>query len=394
MVTKETSSDFAEDGGGANERDASAKALRQTSAELERQVAQRTAELETANIILKDEIAERRSVEESLRESEERLRLTLEGLRDYAVYLLDAEGYIVSWNEGATRLKGYRVEEIIGQHDSVCYTPEDVALGKPANAHAQAAAKGQHEEERWVMRKDGTRFWSNVLFTALRGEGGCLRGFVGFTRDITERKQAEESLRLFESAIEQANEAITITTPELDPPGPRIIFVNPAFTRMTGYSAEEVIGQTPRILQGPKTDRSVLDELRGKLARGEAFEGMALNYRKDGSEFYMEWRVDPIRNERGEVTHFVAVQRDVTERVRAKEARMQVQRQLIAAQEEERRRISRELHDQIGQYLPALMLGLRALKETGPAQPPYAAQVEQLQETATRIAHNVHNVAR
>ncbi len=340
-----------------------------------------------------EEITERQRLDEALRASEEHFRLLVEGIKDYAIFMLDDSGRVASWNEGAARLEGYLPEEIIGQHFSIFYTPDDVASGKPARA-LEKAATGRHEEECWIVRKDGTRLWADVLINASRDERGRLRGFVNLTRDITERKRAEESLRLFESAIEQANEAITITTPELDPPGPRIIFVNPAFTHMTGYSAAEVLGQTPRILQGPKTERAVLDELREKLARGEAFEGMAINYRKDGSEFYLEWRVDPIRNERGEVTHFVAVQRDVTERMRAKEARMQLQLQLIAAHEEERRRLSRELHDQIGQYLPALMLGLKALEETVPSQPHHATQVGQLQKIATHIAHDVQNLAR
>lgn len=340
------------------------------------------------------DITRRKRAETAVRESEERLRLIFDGLKDYAIFLLDAEGYIASWNEGAARLKGYSEAEVIGRHFSICYTSEDVAAGKPALALKQAGAAGRHEEEGWVVRKDGTRFWADVLVTAARDEAGRLRGFVDFTRDITERRRAEESLLLFESAIEQATEAITITTPELDLPGPRIIFVNPAFTRMTGYAAEDVIGQTPRILQGPRTDRSTLDRLREKLARGEAFEGMAINYRKDGSEFYMEWRVDPIKNGRGEVTHYVAVQRDVTERVRAKEARMRLQLRLIAAQEEERRRVSRELHDQIGQYLPALMVGLKSLKQSAAAAPQAAAQAEELHDLAARIAQDIHALAR
>gem|GEM_PF-6872185 len=340
------------------------------------------------------DITERKRAEDAQRESEERLRLTFDGLKDYAIFLLDAEGYIASWNEGAARLKGYTAAEIIGGHCSVCYTPEDISMGKPALALKQAEATGRHEEERWVMRKDGTRFWADVLITAVKDEGGGLRGFVDFTRDITERQRAEESLRLFASAIEQVNEAITITMPELELPGPRIIFVNPAFTRMTGYTAEEVTGKTPRILQGPKTDRAVLDRLSEKLRRGEVFEGVAINYRKDGSEFYLEWRVDPIKNERGEVTHFVAVQRDVTERVRAKAARMRLQRQLIAAQEEERRRISRELHDQIGQYLPALMVGLKSLKQSAAAGPQVIEQAEELHDLAARIARDLHALAR
>ncbi|HTA95731.1 MAG TPA: PAS domain S-box protein, partial [Verrucomicrobiae bacterium] len=134
--------------------------------------------------------------------------------------------------------------------------------------------------------------------------------------EVAERKQAEESLRLLNSAVEQSKESILITDAELDLPGPKIIFVNPAFTQMTGYTAEEAIGKTPRILQGPRTDKTVLSRLRKNLERGEVFAGEAVNYRKDGKEFHLEWQIAPLRNASGEITHFVAIQRDITERKR------------------------------------------------------------------------------
>ena len=136
---------------------------------------------------------------------------------------------------------------------------------------------------------------------------------------IIERKKNEESLRFLGSAVEQARESIIITDAELDLPGPRIIFVNPAFTQMTGYPAAEVIGKTPRILQGPRTDKTVLARLRQNLVSGEAFEGQTFNYRKDGREYFSESQIAPLRNAAGKTTHFVAIQRDITERQRAAE---------------------------------------------------------------------------
>ena len=130
-----------------------------------------------------------------------------------------------------------------------------------------------------------------------------------------------EMLGLLSSAVEYARESILITDAELDLPGPKIIFVNSAFTKMTGYTAEEVIGKTPRMLQGPRTDRAVLDRLRKNLEQGRDFAGEAINYRKDGTEFDLEWQIGPIRDSSGKITHFVAVQHDVTDRKRI-EARM------------------------------------------------------------------------
>ncbi|MBO0726707.1 MAG: PAS domain S-box protein [Blastocatellia bacterium] len=130
------------------------------------------------------------------------------------------------------------------------------------------------------------------------------------------RDQVEEQLRLLKTAIEQSNESVIVMTARLDPPGPEILYVSSAFTNMTGYAPEDVIGKTPHILQGPKTDLSVLRQLCENCAAGEVFHGETVNYRKDHSEIYLEWTAGPVRNERGEVTHFAAAQRDVTERRR------------------------------------------------------------------------------
>ncbi len=129
-----------------------------------------------------------------------------------------------------------------------------------------------------------------------------------------ERRQTEESLRLLGTALEQANESVVITDANLDLPGPAIVFVNPAYSKMTGYSAEESIGKTPRMLQGPRTDQEVLNRLHKNLEQGENFAGEAISYRKDGTEFDLEWQVAPVRNAGGEITHFVGLQRDITER--------------------------------------------------------------------------------
>src|SRR5262249_56010276 len=124
--------------------------------------------------------------------------------------------------------------------------------------------------------------------------------------------EAEQQLTLLETAVAQAKEVVLITSPELDPPGPEILFVNPAFSEMTGYSQEEVLHKTPRILQGPKSDRAMLQRLREALSRGEPFSGETVNYRKDGGEYYVEWDITPIRTRGGEISHFLSIQRNVT----------------------------------------------------------------------------------
>lgn len=132
-----------------------------------------------------------------------------------------------------------------------------------------------------------------------------------------EKEKIERHLELLEKAIRSDYDSILITELELDEPGPKIVYVNEGFTRMTGYSRDEVLGKTPRILQGPKTDRAVLDKLKERLKEGKAFFGHTVNYRKDGSEFINQWDIHPLTNEKGEITHWVSYQHDITERKRS-----------------------------------------------------------------------------
>jgi PAS domain S-box-containing protein len=151
------------------------------------------------------DITERKLAETALRRSEERFRLLVEGASDYAIFMLDPEGRVASWNSGAERIKGYREEEILGQNFSKFYPQESVERGKPQHELEVAAAEGRFEDEGWRIRKDGSRFWANVIITALRGQDGQLIGFSKVTRDFTDRKSAEESLLLELSKAVLAN---------------------------------------------------------------------------------------------------------------------------------------------------------------------------------------------
>ena len=147
------------------------------------------AVLALQNSVLRDQAL---AANTQLRSSEERFRLLVESVRDYAIFMLDPSGHITSWNQGAERIKGYRADEIIGRHFSAFYRPEDVAAGVPARGLAVAQQEGRFEAEGWRVRKDGTLFWANVVITALRDEAGELRGFAKVTRDITERKRIQD----------------------------------------------------------------------------------------------------------------------------------------------------------------------------------------------------------
>ncbi|HWG42657.1 MAG TPA: PAS domain S-box protein [Gemmataceae bacterium] len=154
-------------------------------------------------VVVFHDVSQRKCVEESLRESEKRFRLLVESVQDYAILMLDPEGRVTSWNPGAERIKGYKADEIVGKHFSCFYPDEMRERGWPKIELQRASAEGRFEDEGWRVRKDGSRFWANAIMTAIRDESGGLRGFAKVTRDLTERRKAEESIHRFNEELEQ-----------------------------------------------------------------------------------------------------------------------------------------------------------------------------------------------
>jgi PAS domain S-box-containing protein len=154
------------------------------------------------------DVTERKRAAEALHQKDECFRVLVEGVQDYAIYMLDPGGYVASWNTGAERIKGYRADEIIGQHFSRFYTREDLEHGKPEKELRVAAADGRYEDEGWRQCKDGSLFWANIIITALRDKSGALSGFAKVTRDVTERKRTEEVLRQSSAQLEATNKEL------------------------------------------------------------------------------------------------------------------------------------------------------------------------------------------
>jgi len=211
-------------------------ALHRAHDELEHRVQERTTELSTANTALQVEITERRRTEEALRESDERFRSLLDGVKDYAIFRLDGNGRVVTWNAGAQRIKGYTADEIIGQHVSRFYTAEDVRSGKPTAALTTAIIEGRYENEGWRIRKDGSRFWANTVITALRDAAGNVTGFSKVTRDITERRRIEQMHLHFRALFESLPGLYLVLTPDLT-----IVAASDAYLKATMTKRDEIL---------------------------------------------------------------------------------------------------------------------------------------------------------
>lgn len=301
------------------------------------------------------DLTEERKVETVLCESEERFRLLVERVQDVAIYLLDPEGCVTSWNDGAARIKGYSAEEVLGQSYAIFFTPEDRQAGVPGAHLAIAAREGAHETEAWRVRKDGTRFWANTLVTALRDDAGRLRGFAKVTRDFTARRKAEETarelaaqraarevaeaaearLRASEERYRRQSELLALVLEgvadgvmAIDESG--FVYANAAAARAFGYETGAALVKAP---VGEVAERIALHDDLGApvpierlppflvLAGGQP--GPALLHvsdRRTGATWWSLVTAKPVLDERGQPVMAVAIVRDVTEQRRREHA--------------------------------------------------------------------------
>ena len=282
------------------------------------------------------DITERRQAQNALYESERRFRLLVQAVKDYAIYMLDPSGMIVSWNAGAERLKGYTADEIVGQHFSKFYTPEDRATGLPARVLRETARDGHFEGEGWRVRKDGGRFWALVEVDAIHDENGELIGFAKITRDITERQVAQQNLhetaRQFRTLIAGVTDYALFM---LDPNG-LVVNWNAGAQRIKGYTAEEIVGQHFSRFYTERDRAAGVPARALQIAAQEGrYEAEGWRVRKDGTLFWANAVLDRLTDDDGNLIGFAKITRDVTERRETQLALQAAQAQRAQAQKME-----------------------------------------------------------
>jgi PAS domain S-box-containing protein len=329
-------------------------------------------------------------------------RLLVESVHDYAIFALDTGGHVLTWNAGAERFKGYKAEEIIGRHLSVFYTAEEVATRKPWRELEIAARDGSVEDEGWRLRKDGSRFWANVVITALRDEDGVLVGFAEVTRDLTERRAAEQTLRSseerFRLLIENVRDYGIFT---LDPRG-RIVSWNAGAQRISGYYANEIIGKHFSIFYPPADIAAGKPAMELEVATAVGkFEEEGWRLRKSGDLFWSNVVITALRETDGRLVGFAKLTRDLTEPREMNERALAGARRIAAAEGANRAKseflaaMSHELRtplNAIGGYAELLSIGIGG--PISSEQADYLDRIRRSQQHLLGIINDILNFSR
>jgi PAS domain S-box-containing protein len=282
------------------------------------------------------DMTERRASEQALLEAERRFRYLVESIVDYAIFMLDVNGTVSNWNAGATRAKGYTADEIVGRHFSVFYTPEDRAAGLPARALERALHEGRFEAEGWRVRKDGSRFWANVVIDPIRDDEGRHIGFAKVTRDISERRAAQEALLRSEREFRLlVRGVVDYALYMLDLNG-IITTWNAGAEHIKGYLADEIVGQHfSRFYTEPDRAAGVPSRALEAARSQGRYEAEGWRVRKDGSLFWASVVIDAIRDDDGKLVGFAKITRDITERRNAQQELQRAHERLGQAQKME-----------------------------------------------------------
>jgi PAS domain S-box-containing protein len=321
-------------------------------------------------------------------DDEGRYRRLVEAVTDYAIYMLDPQGFITSWNAGAQRLKGYTPREIIGQNFSRFYTEEDQKNGLPARALKISAEEGKFEAEGWRVRRDGTRFWAHVVIDPIRDPDGTLTGYAKVTRDLTERKRAEEVLRQSQEQFRLLVQGVTDYAIYMLNPEGVVTTWNAGAQRIKGYKPKEIVGQHfSRFYL--EEDRLHGDPQRAlETARREGrFEKEGWRVRKDGTRFWSHVILDAIRDDAGDVIGFAKITRDITERRDAQRNLDQAREALFQSQKMDAvGQLTGGVAHDFNNLLMAVLGSLELLRKRMPQDPALLRLVDNAVEGAQRGA--------
>jgi PAS domain S-box-containing protein len=319
---------------------------------------------------------------DALRESEQRLRLLIGSVTDYAIIMLDRDGRVAAWNPGAERIKGYRAEEIIGRYFDIFYPPELVKAGHPQRELGIARAEGRYQEDGERVRKDGSRFWANVTLTAVRDDTGALRGFAKITRDITERKQAEEALQKSEERYRDLFENSPTAIAKITRDG-ELTEANHAWAVMLGYDSVDQLLRDGPSLAGLYEDTAGRNTVLETIRQHGAVRGLeAKLLRRDGTSVWVAADVRVVTNDSGEVVGWQGAMIDITLRKEAEDAVRQAKQAAEEANSAKSAFLSRMSHE-LRTPLHAI-LGFGELLERDELQP---AQREKLSQIAKGAGH-------
>ena len=315
-------------------------------------------------------------------------RLLIDSITDYAIYMLDPAGRVVSWNPGARRFKGYRAQEIVGQHFSRFYTDEDRAKNLPGRALETAVREGRFENEGWRVRQDGTRFWAHVIIDPIFAPDGGVLGFAKVTRDLTERKAAAESLRRSEEQFRLLVQGVTDYAIYMLDPNGRVSSWNSGAERIKGYRPEEIIGShfSRFYTEEDQANGLPAEALRQAREHGR-FERESWRVRKDGSRFLAHVVIDAIKDDDGEVIGFAKITRDVTERVETQRALAEARESLLQSQKLDAiGQLTGGVAHDFNNLLMAILGSLDLLRKRMPDDPKARALLENAVQGAERGA--------
>jgi PAS domain S-box-containing protein len=374
------------------------------------------------------DLTEQRRAAQQLQASEARLRLLVEGAQEFAIFMLSTDNTILTWNSGAERITGFTKEEAIGQNGAIVFTPEDRAAGEPEKEIQTAIHEGRAVDERWHLRQSGERFWASGALMAMYDEAGNVQGFIKIFRDATEQKLAGQALQASEARFRTLSDAV-----------PQLIWTNNAqgeadyfngrWHDYSGLSYEESYSLGWEAIVHPDDAPASKAHWQDALAKGEIFD---VEYRLRRADGIYRWQIGrnvPLRNEEGEIIAWFGTATDIEDLKQAQEAlwqahdeleqrvqertaqlkhtsqaREQLMERLVNVQEEERHRISRELHDVLGQELTALLMRLQVLPEwpvpdglqperRRSSYPSYPQQVENLRGSVKGLIEMVQRLA-